>query len=866
MISPATKAFMASIVGGESDGSYNLLNGGKRFSGYSDHPYASTNKNTGYGVAAGKYQFMPGTWNDYKRKLKLPDFSPQSQEIAALALARDRYRAKTGGNLDRDLEAGKVMQAAKALSPTWTSLPGGAERNKHTASFLDRYQRNLGAGAPMQLASNSYGGTMTDVPPNDTPKRQSLADFRAQRRAQPTAAQPTIPEGGFAAFRAKQQEARGKKVDFDLSLKDGLTATVTDAPPKPKDDQNFAQHLGAGVGRGLKDLPGGLAEIAGRVDESKGLQGMFDAVPVPDFLKEFKAGNKQRESAAIQSVRDWNAKDEAEYQAKHGDSGFATAGRIGGNVATAFVPGTGQMNAAKGIAGSLAAGKTGMAMLKGAGLGAAQGAVLGTQSADDSIVNNAGIGALAGGAGTLAGVGIGKLLGNDTGRRLVQSADGDAQNLLSRLQSGNVEYVPNAGVTTAQAAQLPGISQALRAIKNRGVVGGAGAVLDKETMQNAARLEAVRKIADPAGMTSIEAAERAGGQIGKEFTTGRAGMRANTSAIYEDPALQAAQANGVIGGGVNAYNKGFQAMGEQVGGNTDLKTIAGILDSGMEIPFPELQKIYKRVGSIERQANSGLNPDTTTANVAKQLRGIMNKKMEGNPLFDAAKTSKKAEVDTYGRGWVADVTRNGTDNMPKLSGAEIAKKAFSPAANQAENIGLFNKAANQGGGDASRLALKDYAIADMLESSAKAGGDDLVLNPSAAKWIDRRSEALGGLLQPDEMASLKGVGDDLKRYASAEDLGGVRGSATAQNQELLRLGLLDSPLWKLGAKTPLAGTVLEYMSEAQRTALTKKLAKAMADPKTAEKAVKEYMRMQTVAPYAGLLGVGAAPAMTGLLH
>ena len=296
---------------------------------------------------------------------------------------------------------------------------------------------------------------MTDVPPNDTPKRQSLADFRAQRRAQPTAAQPTIPEGGFAAFRAKQQEARGKKVDFDLSLKDGLTATITDAPPKPKDDQNFAQHLGAGVGRGLKDLPGGLAEIAGRVDESKGLQGMFDAIPVPDFLKEFKAGNKQRESAAIQAARDWNAKDEAEYQAKHGDSGWATGGRIGGNVATAFVPGTGQLTAAKSIGASLGAGKTGMAMLKGAGLGAAQGAVLGTQSANDSIVNNAGIGALAGGAGTLAGAGIGKLLGNDTGRRLVQSADGDAQNLLSRLQSGNVEYVPNAGVTTAQAAQLP---------------------------------------------------------------------------------------------------------------------------------------------------------------------------------------------------------------------------------------------------------------------------------------------------------------------------------------------------------------------------------------------------------------------------
>ena len=751
-------------------------------------------------------------------------------------------------------------------SDTAAGGASGTVRDKVENQFAP-YRRKA---EQLLLASNEYGGAMTDAPPQDdyNPFAQHISK-RMESRQQDTGAAPD----DYNPF-AKAIEARGKKVDFDLSLKDGLTATITDAPPKPKDDQNFVQHLGAGVGRGLKDLPGGLAEIAGRTQESgiplpTPASFLPDNPLVPDFMRNFKKRLRATEEAAIKNARGLNAKDEAEYQAKHGDSGFATAGRIGGNVATAFVPGTGQMTAARSIGASLGAGKTGMAMLKGAGLGATQGAVLGTQSADDSIVNSAGLGLAAGAGGTLAGVGIGKLLGSDVGRRLVQSADGDAQNLLSRLQSGNVEYVPNAGVTTAQAAQLPGISQALRAIKNRGVVGGAGALLDKETMQNVARLEAVRKIADPAGMTSIEAAERAGGQIGKEFTTGRAGMRANTSAIYEDPALQAAQANGVIGGGVNAYNKGFQAMGEQVGGNTDLKTIAGILDSGMEIPFPELQKIYKRVGSIERQANSGLNPDTTTASVARQLRDIMNKKMEGNPLFDAAKTAKKAEVNTYGKGWVADVTRNGTDNMPKLSGAEIAKKAFSPATNQAENIKLFNKAANQGGGDAgdaSRLALKEYAIADMLESSAKAGGNDLVLNPSAAKWIDWRSEALGGLLPQNEMASLKGVGDDLKRYASAEDLGGVRGSATAQNQELLRLGLLDSPLWKLGAKTPLAGTVLEYMSEAQRTALTKKLAKAMADPKTAEKAVKEYMRMQTVAPYTGLLGVGAAPAMMGLLR
>jgi hypothetical protein len=723
------------------------------------------------------------------------------------------------------------------------------------------------AKAEMLLADS--GQIMTDAQYNDAPTRQSFRDFRAQRSGQTQSAQPNIPEGGFAAFRAKQQEARGQKVDFDFSLKDGLTATITDAPPKPKDDQNFLQHTGAGIARGLKDLPGGLAEIAGRVDESDNLRGMFDSIPMPDFLNEFRAKNHQREHDAIQSARDWNAADEAEYQAKHGDSGFATAGRIGGNVATAFVPGTGQMTAAKSITSSLAAGKTGMALLKGAGLGAAQGAVLGTQSADDSIVNNAALGAGFGALGTAAGVGVGKLLGNDVGRRLVQSADGNAGDLLSRLRSGNVEYVDGAGVTTAQAAQLPGISQALRAIKNRGVAGGAGPLLDKETMQNVARLNAVRSIADPSGMTSIEAAERAGGQISDQFTAGRKGMRADTSAIYKDPALQESMSNGIIGGGVDAYNDGYQAMGRQVGGNADLKTISEVLDSGTEIPFPELQKLYQRAGSIERQAGSGINPDTTTAHVAKQLRDIMNQKMEGNSLFEDAKAAKKAEVNTYGKGWVSGVTRNGTDGMPVLSGAEIAKKAFSPATAQAENIALFNKAANQGGGDAgdaSRKALKDYAIADMLETSAKSGGDDLVLNPSAAKWMDKRSEALGGLLSPNEMSKMQGVGDDLKRYASSEDMGGVRGSATAQNQELLRLGLLDSSLWKIGAKTPLAGMALDYLSDVQRTALTKNLAKAMADPKTAEAAIQQYMRMQSAAPAMGLLGGVSAPAGMGLLQ
>jgi hypothetical protein len=696
--------------------------------------------------------------------------------------------------------------------------------------------------AEMLLADS--GQIMTDAQYNDAPTRQSLRDFLAQRGAQPPSAQPNTPKGGLAAFLAKQQEARDQKVDFDLSLKDGITATITDALPKPKDDQNFLQHTGAGIARGLADLPGGLIELQKRI---------------PDPLEYFDAYKGFKDKVLGRASDDMSAYDK-EYQAKHGDSGFATAGRIGGNVATAFVPGTGQLTAAKSITSSLAAGKTGLALLKGAGLGAAQGAVLGTQSADDSIVNNAALGAGFGALGSAAGVGVGKLLGNDVGRRLVQSADGNAGDLLARLRSGNVEYVDGAGVTTAQAAQLPGISQALRAIKNRGVAGGAGALLDKETMQNVARLNAVRSIADPSGMTSIEAAERAGGQISKQIGGDLATTKAATSSLYNDPALQASviDLTGVKAGDI--YKGAFTVGADEVGGNAALRNIANVIDANPSLPFADLQKLRAAASDVANTAN--ISGDRNLSRVAGDITSKLDDAVSSIPEAASARAARAAQGQKYETGWLRDVTRKGADGMPRLSGAQVAKGAFSPAVDQSERMALFNRAAD----GTSKQSLKEYAIADMLEKSAKSGGDDLVLNPSAAKWMDKRSEALGGLLSHNEMSTMKGVGDDLKRYASSEDMGGVRGSATAQNQELLRLGLLDSSLWKIGAKTPLAGMALDYLSDVQRTALTKNLAKAMADPKTAEAAVKQYMRMQSASPAMGILGGVSAPAGMGLLQ
>lgn len=162
-LTPYQRALLNTISGPESGGRYNVMYGGRRFGDYSRHPNVANRIQSGpnkgkTSTAAGKYQFLKGTWDTYQRRLGLPDFSPASQDQAAWALARDRYKAITGGDLDAALQSGdpnKIAGVGKALRGTWTSLPGGIEQGTTTSKFVNAYNRNLGRPqkmAPVQRA------------------------------------------------------------------------------------------------------------------------------------------------------------------------------------------------------------------------------------------------------------------------------------------------------------------------------------------------------------------------------------------------------------------------------------------------------------------------------------------------------------------------------------------------------------------------------------------------------------------------------------------------------------------------------------------------------------------------------------------
>lgn len=116
-------------------GGYSRLFGGGTFSGYADHPRQKITKWGLTSTAAGAYQFLASSWDETKRTMGLVDFSPASQDLAALG------RLAARGALD-DVVAGRFTSAIKKINREWASLPGSpyGQRTMQFSSALAIYQ------------------------------------------------------------------------------------------------------------------------------------------------------------------------------------------------------------------------------------------------------------------------------------------------------------------------------------------------------------------------------------------------------------------------------------------------------------------------------------------------------------------------------------------------------------------------------------------------------------------------------------------------------------------------------------------------------------------------------------------------------
>ncbi|WP_033576163.1 glycoside hydrolase family protein [Dickeya chrysanthemi] len=165
---PNARAYLDAIskaegTAGHMNGGYNTLFGGEQFANMSDHPrilkpFTQTDGVQNKTSAAGRYQFTQKSWDEAASALGLTDFSPRSQDMAALWLIQ------RAGQLDNVVN-GDFMSATNGLGGVWASLPSSPyaqpkRSQADMANYLGDYGYRAGAvPTPAALPVIGQGGS-----------------------------------------------------------------------------------------------------------------------------------------------------------------------------------------------------------------------------------------------------------------------------------------------------------------------------------------------------------------------------------------------------------------------------------------------------------------------------------------------------------------------------------------------------------------------------------------------------------------------------------------------------------------------------------------------------------------------------------
>ena len=217
------RGLLNAIASVESPG-YDVMYGGSQFTDYSRHPNIrhriTSGPNAGqFSTAAGRYQFIYGTWTMLQRMYpdQLPDFSPASQDRAALLYAQLRYSRATGGNMLEELRSGdrgRIAAVGRVLAGSgnntaWEGLQGMSG---------DRFANMI-----LGSAGVAGGGTGTYDEPNiwQDPRFANLThDQRVAIEAQ-------AQEQSQQAMQATMQAQLQRETDRAASLIQGLATGQT---------------------------------------------------------------------------------------------------------------------------------------------------------------------------------------------------------------------------------------------------------------------------------------------------------------------------------------------------------------------------------------------------------------------------------------------------------------------------------------------------------------------------------------------------------------------------------------------------------------------------------------------------------------
>jgi muramidase (phage lysozyme) len=157
---PQVRALLNKISyaeGTPGESGYRTKFGGGKFSDLSRHPNEVVKSGRYSSDAAGKYQFLSGTWQGVANELGLKRFGPEEQDIAALRLIERR------GALNPFLKGAKFGTVMDKLAPEWASLPTAAGQSyygqpvKSLGDLYKVYEEQKKLAVPTQVVAAAPG-------------------------------------------------------------------------------------------------------------------------------------------------------------------------------------------------------------------------------------------------------------------------------------------------------------------------------------------------------------------------------------------------------------------------------------------------------------------------------------------------------------------------------------------------------------------------------------------------------------------------------------------------------------------------------------------------------------------------------------
>lgn len=210
---------LISYTEGTQGNGYRTAFGGGKLSHLNDHPrylksFRQTDGKSNKTSAAGRYQFVSKTWDGVARQYGLRDFSPQNQDLGAVALLFQRGAIPA-------LLKGDYQTAIKKTGDEWASLP--SSNYKQNKRSWDNVNKFLGGKLGNVSNGGNYQQQQAPDPRLSMSAPQLLATLRKgkDKRSDLQILYELSNNNGVAGREIKQLMAQGENIN-DIASQLGL--------------------------------------------------------------------------------------------------------------------------------------------------------------------------------------------------------------------------------------------------------------------------------------------------------------------------------------------------------------------------------------------------------------------------------------------------------------------------------------------------------------------------------------------------------------------------------------------------------------------------------------------------------------------